>query len=605
MDVKEFQNLVTNKFMPDFDYINYKFTFQTVFYISDYVYCCCTCGYEHEYLDYISESGEIDKEIHEKVVKCIIDGKCPHVDNVPYEYQKEAGIYGINIAAAVGTTQALKDLHYQYSHSRGCRRSFLFHLGPFEMALIKNQHVASMPVMEHYANSYSFQLRKHIAVQRLSKDTAQMKLEFATNLEVCIKMRNIHLVKSCLRFDSLGSHPAAALHLTCKYKKECKSIQKVLMKDYKRWRDLDFTYLAKCCKIAIIYNDSKLLGKILKFVPNHTKRWFEWLYMICHVLQQKKCATILKRHNIPMLFDMSPSEQVHSLLSLLDYSHVRDKVTTALNQIPKLSGGFNSIGDFNGSFLHYYIHKLTGNKSDYYRDHNYTSTGHNYCQVLKSIIDFEPNSINCRDGNGMTPLMYLLSRSVNILPLVRQIAEILIYENPDLEQEQTTVIYGIKRDKQLNQQGTRVHRLSYLAYYSYIPDSFIPDVKAGFQMDAQEHGLFGHEDQESFAFNFFVPLLIESGFPVPTEVKSLLVSKKGSLHPAENAYIAHYLETPRLLTLCCRDTLRKHYTGRQVHGYVKKTNMPQNIRDFILLKALLKCTPEDLISRCTNFINWK
>ena len=431
-----------------------------------------------------------------------------------------------------------------------------------------------------------------------------MKLEFATNLEICIRTRNIHLVKSCLRLDSLGANLAAALHLTCEHKQELKSIHKVLMQDYQGWNELEFTYLAKCCKIAIIYNDCKLLGKILKIVPDHTKRCFAWLYIICHVLQQHKCAFTLRQHNIPLLFELSTLKQVQSLLGLLDYSHVRNRVIAALNQIPNLYGVLNS-RDFNGSFLHYYIYKLLGKETDFFHTCIYDGMGHNFCHMLKSIVDLEPNSINYIYGNGMTPLTYLLSKSVNFLPVVRQIAEVLIYENPDLEQEQTTVMYGIERDEQLQKQGTRVHRLNYQYFDRHIPDSFIPDLKAGFLMDAKEHGLFGHESQESFAFNFFVPLLIESGFPVATEAKQLLKFKIGSLHPAENAYIVHYLETPKLLTLCCRDALRKHFKGRQIHSYVEKTDMPQKIRDFVLLKMLLKCTPKNLISRCTNFINWK
>ena len=432
-----------------------------------------------------------------------------------------------------------------------------------------------------------------------------MKLEFATNLDICIRTRNVHLVKSCLSHDSSGANPAAALHLTCKHKQELKSIHKVLMQDYQGWNQLDFTYLAKCCKIAIIYNDCKLLGKILKFVPDDSKRYFGWLYMICNVLQQYKCAVTLRQHNIPLLFEPSTLNQVQSLLGLLDYSHVRNRVIAALNQIPNLYGILYSREDFYGSFLHFYIYKLFRKEMDYFNNCTFYGMGHNYSKVLKSIVDLEPSSIHYIYGNGKTLLTYLLSRSVNFLPVVRQIAEVLIYENPDLEQEQSTVVYGIERDEQLQIQGTHVHRLNYQYCESLFSDSFIPDLKAGFLMDAKEHGLFGHENQESFAFNFFVPLLIESGFPVATEAKQLLESKIGSLHPAENIYITHYLETPKLLTLCCRDALRKHFKGRQIHSYVEKTDMPQKIRDFILLKMLLKCTPEDSISRCTNFKNWR
>ena len=34
-------------------------------------------------------------------------------------------------------------------------------------------------------------------------------------------------------------------------------------------------------------------------------------------------------------------------------------------------------------------------------------------------------------------------------------------------------------------------------------------------------------------------------------------------------------------------------------------DMPQKLRDFILLRGLLKCVPDNSITRCTNFFNWR
>lgn len=108
MDKKSlFRNLVTNKYLPDFDYFTRSFSFQTVFYLSPYSSHCCPCAFEHEYLDYIADSGEIDEDVYEKIVNCITDGKCPHVDAALYNYVTETKIYGIHIAAAVGTEEVV------------------------------------------------------------------------------------------------------------------------------------------------------------------------------------------------------------------------------------------------------------------------------------------------------------------------------------------------------------------------------------------------------------------------------------------------------------------------------------------------------------------
>ena len=602
IDIKEFRNLVTNRFMPDFDYVQTKVSFQTVFYISDFSYCCCTCGYEHEYLDYISDSGEINEEMYLKIVKCITEGKCPHVDEASPNFIAETGFHAINIATAVGTERVLNDKRNFYSFTN-CKKSLIFHIGPLEIWFLKNKHELSISSMKHFANSHSFQLTKHLGVQRLDTKPCRIKLAFETILEMCIKKGNKHLVRKCLLSDTLGCNPAAAFNLTCPHKKELKTIQSVVIKRYKGWKELDHLYLTKCCRIAILHNDSKLLKKILMFIPAHTKRWLAGLYIICNVLQQKKCQAVLKRRNIPMLRPSS-FEEVNCMLSLLEYSHASEKAMNTLSCFSGLSDIVRSEGDFKGTFLHYYIRKIISSGSDCFRGHGYISTGHDQCSVIKSLIDYEPENLMAKDGQGLTPLMLLLSKPVKFLPIVRQIAEVLIYENPDIEKEIETMLYAMERDQQVITQGTRLNSPSALHYYSFLKDSFVPDLATGFLMDAGEHGLFGYED-ECFAFNFFVPLLIESGFKMSATAKEIYLSKTHLLHPAVNSYVTNFITTPKLLTLCCRDTLRTTFKGRQLHRYVEETDMPQKLRDFILLRGLLKCVPVNSITRCTNFFNWR
>ena len=41
---------MANHYMTEVDYAT-KFAFKTVFYKSAYSYCCCPCGFEHEFVD--------------------------------------------------------------------------------------------------------------------------------------------------------------------------------------------------------------------------------------------------------------------------------------------------------------------------------------------------------------------------------------------------------------------------------------------------------------------------------------------------------------------------------------------------------------------------
>ena len=92
-----FRNLVNDIYMPNFDYLETKFSFHTVFHKDLYSYCMCRCGYDHEQFDYISStSGKINEEKFYKVLKCILDGKCPHTSQVPKEYVKGGYLVIIN-----------------------------------------------------------------------------------------------------------------------------------------------------------------------------------------------------------------------------------------------------------------------------------------------------------------------------------------------------------------------------------------------------------------------------------------------------------------------------------------------------------------------------
>ena len=214
---KVFRNLVTNTFMPEFDYAGYKFSFKTVFHISDFDYCLCTCGYEHEYLEYISNSGKIDEILFEKIEQCISEGKCPHVDQVPQTFTKEAGIYGVNIAAAVGTWDAFANQSNQISHYGRIygKKSSLFSLGPYETAIYKNSSFAMMPFMQDFT-AKKFPVT-HLSAQLTSENPQRIDFEYMTNLAICIRLENRDLLETCLQFNPSHNNPETVYQYTCKH----------------------------------------------------------------------------------------------------------------------------------------------------------------------------------------------------------------------------------------------------------------------------------------------------------------------------------------------------------------------------------------------------
>ena len=585
MNVKEvFRNLATNHYMPEFDYVDYKFSFKTVFYISDFAYCLCTCGYEHEYVTYISESGKIDENSFAKIEQCILAGKCPHVNNAPHDCIKEASIYGINIAAALGTQNVFtnRDNRNRYFGRLHSNKSSLFRLGPFETAIIRNPMFATMPFVKDFTE-VDFPVT-YMSAHRPNKNQQSITFESSSGLETCLRIGKKELLNHCFKFYMFRQHPVAVFEYTCKH--NLKEVQKLLLKqpytDYER-----FHYLAKACEFAIIYNKPKVLNKLLKKLPrsfeeeNKLKRKISKLVFI---LNRTNCLVVLKKYDFPQLSYVPVASCVKILIKLLDIGNIREEVIQIFKTIPYSRVILTSVrSNYTGTVLHYYICNCINEKlaKHFHQEYALRNQDPDYCYVFKTLIDLDPDQINREDSFRMTPLAYLLYRSKDCSPIKRQGVEVILFENPDIKAdvpaERSLMTLALKLD---------IHMAK-----AEKSDEVIPVLNGSFVPDGQRYGRFGYNYHGDFALNFFVPLLVESGFPVSKEFMNNLIFKIKPLPLPLQDYILKHLSTPRSLKLCCRDTLRKAYKGRQIHSFVTMTEMPKALKDYILLKPLLKSIP--------------
>ena len=181
----------------------------------------------------------------------------------------------------------------------------------------------------------------------------------------------------------------------------------------------------------------------------------------------------------------------------------------------------------------------------------------------------------------------------------RQILELFLYSNPSHDEGKAVVAQGLEIDAKLI--GPDHHTLP----RSTRPLSFMKDpcrqaepwryvchdvLQGTYLMDATEHSFLG-QDLSDISLNFTAPLLIESGFPIQRGI--IDEALQTSLHPAVKAYLQQCLDGPRPLKRLCRDSLRKHFKGREIHKYVGKLNIPESVRDFILLKTILPTISHD------------
>ena len=150
-----FKKLVLKDHMIRYGQRDYIFSFKTVFHISKYLsYRWCLCAYEHENFDYISETGQINHEMFQKIVESIRTGDCPHVSMVSKEYVSETNVYGIHIVAAVGSEEKILSYLKHMDHKLN-QRSFnfgkeceplitgKFAQTPYSIALLKNKPIVA------------------------------------------------------------------------------------------------------------------------------------------------------------------------------------------------------------------------------------------------------------------------------------------------------------------------------------------------------------------------------------------------------------------------------------------------------------------------------
>lgn len=553
--------MVTNQYMPDFDYTNTQFTFKTVYNVSKYTYCCCPCGFEHEYLDYISEGGQINEEIYEKTVQSIMDGKCPHVDEVNEEHIKETGIFGINIAVALRTDSVLsKDDVFIPT-----RYTSLFCLDSLTLAVVKNVNVLPLQVIRHFANITKCTVPYMV---RSEQNHNEIHMENINILELSIRNKNEFLLETLPIYTGI---PPSALRPAFSCRSD--SILNLLLKNVSLTNHRTEWVSVECCRLSIIYDQPEILRK-------HLLRFTSTFHVIRRDLESKLCnyCTIFKRsrcRDVLLEFlkykheEGTVSEQVALKIKLLmefyDDDNIREEIIASLERILDTTED-NELQK--KEFLQIYS-KLKF-----------------FCQndgkALKTALNVGAKLYRI-SHNDILHLETLLSHRYLLCLAFRKMAEIFLFENPDLEANKSVLKKAVEVDQVMSGMTGATLQTS--------------GEKVSLQMDAKLHAVFKHDDTQDFALNFFSPLLIECGFLYPADVYNEVVNhcRKKALHPAVEQYFCEAIYTPRLLTLRCRDVLRKHFKGRQIHKFVETRGIPQKTKDFILLRPLLKFVPENIL----------
>ena len=266
-----FRNLANNQFMQYLDYYGTRFRFKTVWYTTAYSYCLCPCSFDHEYVNFISENGVIDEEMYTKVLECIQNGKCFHVDNVADKYVTESITNALNIAIVAGTKDALrKSLITDENVREGLA---CFKLSPYRIALLKNPSIANLDIaLEDFPcweleDMYPLNVEMPIikADKCMTESTDKIQIEQMNTVELCARGNDecVALLKSRVDYENVTSEDMfkateAALMYNCS---ETVDSFLGLVKYY--YEDLS-SDIWGMCEAAVFFNKPMYLEGILE-----------------------------------------------------------------------------------------------------------------------------------------------------------------------------------------------------------------------------------------------------------------------------------------------------------------------------------------------------
>ena len=543
-----FRDVVASRCKPDPGFIRYKFTFDTVFYKSAHSYCCCKCAFEHEYFDYISENGDINEHMYERVADNISRGKCEHVDAVPRHYVRDTYVYGVHIAALFCADEE----YWKVARAAAFRTCGIFELNVYATATLKNNYkgLGILCDLTVNINSLKSALTRQYLHAKSDENTTRTTVQLMTLLELNMAKRNVPMLKIILEHAGLNRKNIVSA-LTFAFSSGLEDLQNILMEHVKHTSIGKFENILFYAESAIVYDRPQVLEQLLQDWSLYRPYLSNWLKTTL-VLGRSDCEIILLQHEKTTVSKPSTVQRVSKLLYLLRnfYDVCKDQVVSAFWSDLEMLDNINQQHPENGSEIHIYLNSREGQIDT---------------RVLETLFDLGVD-IDIVNKRGQTPLIYWLKNCRTCGLAFKdfyEILETLVNGNPSFDLNKYAVNLGLAIDASLD--------ILFKA----------KELQHDYQMDGKTHTLIG--DDSNIAMAFIGPYLIECGFPVQRDTV-LDVIDSLSLASEELIYIQQHLDTPRRLMFKCRDVLRSYFKGQNIHKFVECSNIPKPVQDFILIQ---------------------
>ena len=559
------ENLIRNDFMSDFDYNTHRFSFRTLFYSTLLDYRFCPCGYNNEYINYVSPKGDVDREMFEKILDCIMNEQCPHVAGVAEDQVEVSSVYAMHFVAAFGTKEAIS--RFRAANKDYNRMVGLFRVDPCGIAIMKKQG----NILGDLLNIYPLKTAECQYIpfaQRLSDDALNIRIDNIHLLELCIRQNDPLLLKQFLQCWPVPDCLTKALEFT--FEHGLSFMENILLDHIKTLVQKGrFYYIRPCGEAAVMFKRPDVLHQVLRWSPADVSNdELMRLLRLCTQLGRHACNDILKGF---LKIDTNPivyegvSNQFHIYLedNYDSYDSIREDMVPVMKKITKSPLALST--------LDYAISNILAPKGRSKFSPTRTRT-------LKALLECggDINSLLLRSS----PLTILLGIPVQKCKLFykefRHNLEIILSSNLDFEERGNTNLrqthksvleLSLRIDEFLN--GKRL-----ASHFIYRPGDYM--------LDMRMHTHSGHTEQ---VFHFVLPLLIECGYRFDKD--ELLKATQLPLYNEELQYIERYINEPRPLMKQCRDVLRRTFKGPKIHAYMERIDIPLKIKNFILLKDIL------------------
>ena len=587
----------------DFEYEYLKFSFKTVFHLTPYSYRCCPCSYEFEYLEFLSDDGEINEPMYQNLLQTLSNKKCPHVEGVDAEFVKKTKCHGVHVVAALEDERVLKyirdDNYHENDYEYG--PSGLFGITPCHMAVLKGKPKSLEVMLDIYPyirSDWSFKIW-----YRAEKDSNNIMFEESNFLEQCVRKNNPALLNSFIDWvvdedrtdlsNTMGMDLSKAMNYAIMHEKTADMLN-ILMKNMEEFGCMNFKatfgdkHVIECAEIATILNEHDILEGLLETLSNIDviEDIGPELPDLCIRLPRPKCKAVIEKYDICCKLWEPIEDTVHGLLeTLVKYPYCAtgyDEIVAILKSVPGIGAIINSEDAEGYTELQKFL------KPKRYSETKRLELNPNP-KIIGLLFDLGAD-VNKPFTNGESPLKFLLRErfilddrmEYYMYKNVRQTIEMLLHENTSFEENdqdrdgsESITQLALQLDKLL------IRRLRYgisgpfqLLEYHPVP------IKMTNSVITDSH----HTEGARYALNFLLPLLIECGYRASRAGLLKVDNERFALEEYEYIQRVLHANRPRDLTLICRDSLRKHFKGRKLWYYLERNHVPKRLKDFILVK---------------------